>query len=267
MSTPLDRDALRAALRALPGVLDAVVDPDGLGGLGTLRLDLEPGVDEGDVAGRVSRVLRERFGLGVDADRAEVQDADISLVEEVRPERGPNLGGLVTPDPEPPRDKRADEVAATQEPSRPPTVEDVREVRSVTLPLPRPSARPSIAKMHLVSAGLDVTASVTLASTGRLAVGEARGTATSSGVHKAVALATIRAVEQLVDGIRIELEHLDVTEMGSERTVVVLLTLLTERGGETLTGAATVRDDVRQAVIRATLDALNRRLELLLIEV
>ena len=58
-----------------------------------------------------------------------------------------------------------------------------------------------------------------------------------------------------------------VTPMGTERTVVVLLTLLTSRGGEVLTGAAAVRDDVRQAVIRATLDALNRRLELLLTEV
>jgi hypothetical protein len=92
--------------------------------------------------------------------------------------------------------------------------------------------------------------------------------ASASGVHKAVACATLQAVEQLVGGgIRLELEHLEVTPMGAERTVVVLLTLLTERGGETLTGAASVRDDVRQAVIRATLDALNRRLELLLTEV
>jgi hypothetical protein len=35
-------------------------------------------------------------------------------------------------------------------------------------------------------------------------------------------------------------------------------------GSERLTGAAAVREDIRQAVIRATLDALNRRLEPLL---
>ena len=45
---------------------------------------------------------------------------------------------------------------------------------------------------------------------------------------------------------------------------VVALTLLSGRGTERLTGAAAVREDVRQAVIRATLDALNRRLETLL---
>lgn len=256
MSSPVDREALRAALRAVPGVLDADVDPDDLGGLGTLRLDLEPGVDEGVVAGRVTRVLRERFGLGVDADRAELQDADISVVEDVSA-------------PPPAAPAPAAEPAVPPRPARgASSLEDVSEVRTMTLPMPRSSARPSIAKMHLVSAGLDVTASVTLASAERTAVGEARGSATSSGVHRAVALATLRAVEQLVgDSVRVELEHLDVTPMGTERTVVVLLTLLTGRGGETLTGAATVRDDVRQAVIRATLDALNRRLELLLTEV
>jgi hypothetical protein len=40
--------------------------------------------------------------------------------------------------------------------------------------------------------------------------------------------------------------------------------MLSSRGTERLTGAAAVREDVRQAVIRATLDALNRRLESLL---
>jgi hypothetical protein len=119
--------------------------------------------------------------------------------------------------------------------------------------------------MHLVSAGFDVTASVTLAFGGRTAVGEARGMASPTGVHRAVATATLRAVERLVgDAVRVELEHLEITALGSERTVVVLLTLLTRTGSEPLTGAAAVRDDVRQAVIRATLDALNRRLELLL---
>lgn len=250
MSNSLDREALVAALRAVPGVLDADVDPDGRGGLGTLRLDLAPGADEGSVAGRVSQVLREEFGLGVDADRAELQDNDIAMVEEVRTELPAPAAQAPAP-------------AATAR-----SVEDLDEVRTVTLPLPRSATRTAIAKMHLVSAGLDVTASVTLASGGRTAVGESRGLASTAGVHRAVASATLQAVEQLVGGdIRLELEHLEVTPMGVERTVVVLLTLLTERGGETLTGAATVREDVRQAVIRATLDALNRRLELLLTEV
>ncbi len=222
----LDKRALVAALKAVRGVVGAEVAPDDAGGLGTLRLDLASGADEAVVAEQVGRVLREDFGLGVDADRVElVQPVRQSVEEHVSADRA---GGLAS----------------------------------------RVALRPSIAKMHLLSAGLDVTASVTLLSGERTATGEARGLASQSGVHRAVAVATLRAVEELLHGAaRVELEHLEITPMGTERTVVVLLTLLTAHGSEPLTGAAAVRDDVRQAVIRATLDALNRRFELLLAEV
>jgi len=251
----LDRRALVAALKAVQGVLDADVAPGADGGLGTLRLDLAAGVDEAAVAGQVSRVLREQFGLGVDADKVELVEAPDLFVIHDDPEPEPE------PEPAPPAPPAAvaDERVSVEE--------QVSETTAVPVPGPRSVGRPSIAKMHLVSAGLDVTASVTLASGGRTATGESRGLASPSGVHRAVAVATLRAVEELVGEVaRVELEHLEITPMGTERTVVVLLTLLTAQGSEPLTGAAQVRDDVRQAVIRATLDALNRRLELLLTE-
>lgn len=240
----LDRRALVAALKAVQGVVDADVAPSADGGLGTLRLDLAAGVDEAAVANQVSRVLREQFGLGVDADRVElVEVPDLQVLHD-------------EPDPRP----AAPEGQVSLE-------EHVSETPGVAPTAPRLAGRPSIAKMHLVSAGLDITASVTLSSAGRTATGESHGLASPSGVHRAVAVATLRAVEELVGGVaRVELEHLEITPMGTERTVVVLLTLLTAQGSEHLTGAAAVRDDVRQAVIRATLDALNRRLELLLAE-
>ncbi|MGB8649057.1 MAG: hypothetical protein WCD35_00200 [Mycobacteriales bacterium] len=227
-----DHRDLVAALRAVPGVSDADVQPDGSGGLGTLRLDLEPGVDEALVASSVGRILREQFNLGVDAERVQiVEDAAFDA-----PREQPGQDGRTPP------------------PGQ--------------LPVQRSAARPAIARMHLVSSGLDVQACVTLSSGERTATGEARGAASQTGVHRAVAAATLRAVEDLVDGqVRFELDHLEVTPMGIERTVVVSLTLLTARGTERLTGAAGVREDVRQAVIRATLDALNRRLEMLLTEV
>lgn len=208
-----DQSGLVAALRAVPGVADAGVEPDGEGGLGLLRLALAPDVDEVEVATAVGSLLRRQFGIGVDVDRVQVvEDADAGA-----------LAAVV------------------------------------------PAQRPAISRMHLVSSGLDVTATVTLAAAGRSADGEARGTASPGGVQRAVAAATLRAVEQLLDGaVRVELEHLQVSRLGSERTVLVTLTLLTARGTERLTGAAAVREDVRQAVMRATLDALNRRLETLL---
>lgn len=220
MSVSDARDIV-AALRALPGVADADVEPDGEGGLGLLRLGLDPGADEVEVATRVGRLLAEQFGIGVDADRVQV-------VED------------------------APSVTLALEPDEPVLVPDQRR------------SRPSITRMHLVSSGLDVTAAVTLTGHGRISTGTSRGAASTSGVHRAVATATLRAVEELSGApVRFELDHLEVAALGNERTVLVALTLVSTRGAERLTGAAVVREDVRQAVIRATLDALNRRLETL----
>ena len=211
-----------AALRDVPGVADADVQPDDNGGLGMLRLGLEPGVDEVAVATSVGRILRERFGLGVDAERVQIiEDADVQAGKQTVP--------------------------------------------PIDVPEQRVAGRPAISRMHLVSSGLDITATVTLTSDGRSAAGESRGSASQSGVQRAVAGATLRAVESLSGGIaRFELDHLEVAHLGSDRMVIVALTMLSARGTERLTGAASVREDVRQAVIRATLDALNRRLETLL---
>ena len=51
--------------------------------------------------------------------------------------------------------------------------------------------------------------------------------------------------------------------MTGDRTVLVVVTMLTSRGSEQLSGASVVREDVRQAVIRAVLAAVNRRLEVM----
>jgi hypothetical protein len=72
----------------------------------------------------------------------------------------------------------------------------------------------------------------------------------------------LRAVEDLLDGrARFELDLVEVAPTGRERAVLVAVTMLSSSGSEKLTGAANVREDVRQAAIRATLDALNRRVE------
>ncbi len=215
--TVTDYGEIVAALRAVPGVADADVEPDAEGGMGLLRLGLAPGYDEVQVATSVGRLLRERFGLGVDAERVQlVEDAE---VPEPELPSAPASGGH----------------------------------------------RPAIQRMHLVSSGLDITASVTLGLGGRSAVGEATGTATQTGVQRAVALATLHAVEQFAGGTaRFELDHLEVAPTGRDRTVLAGVTLVTAAGSEKLTGAAVVREDVRQAVIRATLDAVNRRVTTLL---
>jgi hypothetical protein len=203
-----------AALRAVPGVAEADVEPDEQGGgLGLLRLGLTPGVDEVQVATKVGRLLRERFGLGVDADQVQlIEDAAIPEV---------------------------------------PTQANGR--------------RPVISRMQLVSSGLDVTATVSLTYRSETVRGESTGTATQSGVHRAVATAALRALEQLVDTkARFEVDQVEVAPIGKDRTVMVSVTMVSGSGTDRLTGTAVVREDARQATIRAALDAVNRRMEPLL---
>ena len=212
--TVIDYAEIVAALRAVPGVAEADVEPDAEGeGVGLLRLGLTPGVDEVQVATSVGRVLRERFGLGVDADQ-------VQLIEDA-------------PLPEVPQQNNG--------------------------------RRPVISRMQLVSSGLDVTATVSLIYNDAVVRGESTATATQSGVHRAVASAALRALEQLVDAkARFEVEHVEVTPSGPDRTVLVSVTMVSGGGTDRLTGTAVVREDVRQATIRAALDAVNRRLEPLL---
>jgi hypothetical protein len=211
--TVTDYGEIVAALRAVPGVADADVEPDSQGGgLGLLRLGLTPGVDEVAVASQVGRLLRDQFGLGVDADQ-------VQLIEDAPAETPPAPSGR----------------------------------------------RPVIARMQLVSSGLEVEAVVSIGYRESTVRGESTGTATQSGVWRAVAFATLRAIEGLVGGVaRFELEHVDVTTTGPDRTALVSVTMVSAAGTDRLSGSAVVRDDPRQAVIRAVLDSVNRRLEPLL---
>jgi hypothetical protein len=119
--------------------------------------------------------------------------------------------------------------------------------------------------MQLVSSGLDVTAAVSLSYREGTVRGEATGTATQSGVQRAVATAALRSIELLIGtSARFELEHVEVTRSGQDRTAIVTVTMVSSTGTDRLTGSAVVREDARQAVIRAALDAVNRRLEPLL---
>jgi hypothetical protein len=244
------------ALSAVAGVADAEIAPDGRpGGAGTLRLTLEPGSDEVAVAAAVNRVLREQFGLAVDADRVAVVDESTLR----RPRRS-----TTTPTATRAAWEQQHEGGSTAEEEAMSTDEDT-QLREITLPAARGS-RLLIERLQLTSADLTVDAEVTLALHGETYVGRFQAGATPTSIHRAVAQATLRAVEVCIgQQARFEIEHLEVPAMGSERAVLVEISMVTKRGTERFTGVSAVRDDVRAAVVRASLAALNRRLESFLV--
>lgn len=106
---------------------------------------------------------------------------------------------------------------------------------------------------------------VSLVIDGVSTVGKATGPASENAAMRTAAAATLEAVEQLLDGrAKASADFAGVCEVGTERTVLVLLTLTMAGHDERLVGAALVHDDFHQAAARATLDALNRRLVALL---
>lgn len=254
--TVTDHPELVAALLALHGVAAAAVEP-AHDGPGTLRLQLEPGADEVGVAGEVNRVLRGGFGLAVDADR-------VRVVEEPAARAAVRDAGQAVREAAP--DPAADDSPSPGASGRAGAIEQTGAERSEASALPEVvMARPArlvIERVELVSAGLGTSVSVCLALDGRSYSGTGEGTATPGSLQRSVAGATLRAVEAVVDGAaRFDVEHVEIATTGSDRTALVVVTMVTERATQRLSGASVVRDDVRQAVIRAVLAAVNRRVE------
>jgi hypothetical protein len=279
--TVSDNRDLVAALLGVPGVAAASVEPQG-GGPGTLRLQLSSGADEVDVAGAVNRLLRSQFGLAVDADRVRVleqsgdrgglaapatpQLATVAPLAPVAAARG--RGAKAAPSeksaPEPAADGDTPDAPDTAAAGTPSGADP--EAPPVGVPLVH--RRLVIERVQLVSADLGVTVSVGLRSGERSYAGESEGAATTSALLRSIAAATLRAVEQVVAGAaRFDVEHVEIASTGEEQTALVVVSMVTARGNQRLSGASVVRDDARQAVIRAVLAAVNRRLGPLMGEV
>jgi hypothetical protein len=119
--------------------------------------------------------------------------------------------------------------------------------------------------------GLDATVEVRLGAGERRAVGLANGPAVDGYVLRLCAVAAASAVDELLASARLAedrgrcfVEHAAVVPFGSSEVAVVVVLLVCGGWVEQLAGSALVAGDPRQAVVRATLAAVNRRLEALL---
>jgi hypothetical protein len=165
------------------------------------------------------------------------------------------------------------EPPATEQPATPPVAEEpATEQPAPRSREPRWGARPGpggaddrlpravIRNLDTQLDRQDVRVTATLEHAGRSALGEALSVATGHGVLRAVAEATVAALrglssERLIAGI----DRIVLDPAHDPATAMVVLTLVSERGEERLVGSSIVRSDPERAVMRATLDALNRR--------
>jgi hypothetical protein len=122
------------------------------------------------------------------------------------------------------------------------------------------AARPVIASISIRTAGSEADASVVVSTGADSYEGRSIGPSTMSHRHTLVARATLDAVGELL-GLPAEIEFATVTPMGTRRMAACVIQVAVPRVGElVLTGSALVRNDEADAVARAVLDALNRRL-------
>jgi hypothetical protein len=128
-----------------------------------------------------------------------------------------------------------------------------------------------IDEVQVTTHGLDADVEVRLAASGEQAVGVASGPAVDGYVLRMCAIAASSAIDDLLartgeeqEPSRCYVEHAAVVPFGGCDVAVVVLLLACEGWVEQLAGSAVVTGDPRQAVVRATLAAVNRRLEALL---
>lgn len=275
IEVPPSAESIEAALLVVPGVSAATV-VCGDGGLPqVLRLTLAEGADEVGVARAAHRILRLQFGVGLDPARIEVVEVStparsvasprLRLVDdESAADVGELLDGL-DPGPGPRFDPEALASAArhpagASAPSGGAGEGSGQLEERLNPDMDPDEPRLAIARLALVSDGLGVAATVTLEHGGSEQHGTAEGPASPAGVQRSVAIATLHAISSLVDVGRLDVEEVSLAAVGSGFVAVVQVAWLWPDGAERLTGASEVRDDPHQAVIRATLDAVNRRI-------
>jgi hypothetical protein len=123
----------------------------------------------------------------------------------------------------------------------------------------QPAQRIRFGSVNLYVAAGRAQAQVELAWKGVTRLGTATGSSTREGARGLIVAATLGAVQEfLEDGLALNLQDIELLRLGNQDVVVVSLSLLAHRSEKTLVGCCTVEQDAQQAVVLATLAALNR---------
>lgn len=125
--------------------------------------------------------------------------------------------------------------------------------------------RPRISGVTMLSAGRMVEAKVSLQIGQDHFEGCASGPGTANNRLRLVSQATLMSLEKCLEGAGNFLtEDVSVITVSGCQAVISSVTLMTNSGEERLIGAAFVHNDEREAAVKATLSAINRRLDTLL---
>jgi len=235
---------LEAAIKKLPGILGCVILTDGQGAPSEIQAFTRLGTDSAEVQSRIEQEVADR-GLAGALKQVFVfeLEAESHFGDRETLERAAEL---------------AEQEARTRGPRGMDASEELRRLQSVQR---HPSGggipRPPLLRVNLTSRQQTSEASVALGSVDSEVVGEASGVKTTHGL-KVLAEATLEAVDKLIGQSRIELLGASLVNVVGEEAVLVVVR---EADGVAMLGGALVRGSlIPDAAVRATLDAVNRRL-------
>jgi hypothetical protein len=129
---------------------------------------------------------------------------------------------------------------------------------------PREKGRARVVSVSAEMTGVRASARVSLQLDGDSYSGVAEGPASTTGRQRLIAQATLSAVGEYVHGdFGFALEDVALVTLGRERVAVSCVILVTPQGEQPLAGSAFARQGENESIVRATLDAINRRLNFL----
>ncbi len=136
-----------------------------------------------------------------------------------------------------------------------------QESAALSAEVTKPQARAKIKNINVEVAGVYVNIGVSLELEGELYTGRATGPASRTGRERLVAEATLDAIVQYLQGaFTFALEDVEIIRLGREQIAVSCVVLVTSLGEQAFAGSALVRQNDKDSIVRATLDAINRRL-------
>jgi len=132
-------------------------------------------------------------------------------------------------------------------------------------PGPMQEVRPKLVAVTVSSGGRKTEAKVELEIGGEMYGGIASGPSTANNKLRVIAQATVFAIESYMKGT-CNMVTEDITRflLAGRDAVAVSISLITNVGEERLIGSAFLNHDEREAAVKATLAAINRRMALLL---
>lgn len=140
-------------------------------------------------------------------------------------------------------------------------IEDKDEDEDEAIRPAQEAIRPKLASVTIRTVQARAEVKVELLVGEKILEGIAQGPSSSYNKRRLFAEATIQALTSLIlDKLIFVTEDVNITSLGKHQVAEVAITLINSSGEQTLVGCAIVKSDEREAIVRATLDAINRKL-------